>query len=66
MAKGTFRDAASIRANAVMAHRIKDYISGKNTAAIRRDLTLWMANLIDLGGEAPTAFSSGLSTFFVF
>jgi PAS domain S-box-containing protein len=43
-------EGASIRANAMMASRINDYIAGRNKAAFHRELNLWMANLVDLGG----------------
>lgn len=47
--KERFAEGASIRANAMMADRINDYIAGKDKEIIRRELKLWMANLVDLG-----------------
>lgn len=48
--KVRFAEGASIRANAMMARRINDYITGRDKAIVRQELKLWMANLIDLGG----------------
>jgi signal transduction histidine kinase len=48
--KERFAEGASIRANAMMAHRINDYIAGRDIAIVRHEVRLWMANLIDLGG----------------
>lgn len=48
--KVRFAEGASIRANAMMASRINDYITGTNKEAVRRELKLWMRNLIDLSG----------------
>lgn len=48
--KERFAEGASIRANAMMARRINDYIDGRDKAAVRKELELWMANLVDLGG----------------
>ena len=45
-----FTDGASIRSNAMMTHRLKDYLSGRDQAVVRREFRLWMASLIDLGG----------------
>ncbi len=48
--KERFAEGASIRANAMMASRINDYFSaGADKAKIRRECSLWIANLIDLG-----------------
>ncbi|NTV49710.1 MAG: hypothetical protein HGB32_02685 [Geobacteraceae bacterium] len=47
--KERFAEGASIRANAMMASRINDYISGKDSAKVRQEFKHWMANLIDLG-----------------
>ncbi|MDD2582391.1 MAG: ATP-binding protein [Desulfuromonadaceae bacterium] len=43
-------EGASIRANAMMAHRINDYINGNDKARVRLELQHYMANLTDLGG----------------
>ncbi|MDD2273457.1 MAG: ATP-binding protein [Desulfuromonadaceae bacterium] len=48
--KERFAEGASIRANAMMAHRINNYIEGRDKAGVRREFKRWMANLIDLGG----------------
>ncbi|MDD2308954.1 MAG: sigma 54-interacting transcriptional regulator [Desulfuromonadaceae bacterium] len=48
--KERFAEAASIRANAMMAHRINLYIRSNDKAKIRLEFKHWMANLIDLGG----------------
>ena len=48
--KVRFAEGASIRANAMMARRINDYVTGKDKATVRHELKLWMRNLIDLGG----------------
>ena len=48
--KERIAEGASIRANAMMARRINDYIVGRDKAAVRKEFELWMANLIDLGG----------------
>jgi PAS domain S-box-containing protein len=48
--KERFAEAASIRANSMMAHRINQYINGNDKAKIRLEFKHWMANLIDLGG----------------
>lgn len=45
-----FAEGASIRANAMMARRIKDYLAGKDRPSVQQEFKLWMANLIDLGG----------------
>jgi signal transduction histidine kinase len=47
--KERFAEGASIRANAMMASRINDYISGKDSTKVRQEFKQWMANLIDLG-----------------
>lgn len=47
--KERFAEGASIRSNAMMARRINDYITGNDRVAVRRELQLWMINLIDLG-----------------
>lgn len=47
--KERFAEGASIRANAMMARRINDYISGRDNAKVRQEFKLWMRNLIDLG-----------------
>jgi PAS domain S-box-containing protein len=48
--KERFAEAASIRANTMMAHRFNQYINGSDKAKIRLEFKHWMANLIDLGG----------------
>jgi PAS domain S-box-containing protein len=48
--KELLAEAASIRANAMMAHRINDFISGKDPVAIHKELKQWMQNLIEFGG----------------
>ncbi|MDD2897554.1 MAG: ATP-binding protein [Desulfuromonadaceae bacterium] len=48
--KERIAEGASIRANAMMAHRIKDYISGTDRTKVRLELQRWMANLIEFGG----------------
>lgn len=48
--KERFAEGASIRANAMMAHRINSYIEGRDKAGVRREFKRWIANLIDLGG----------------
>ena len=50
-----FADGASIRSNAMVTHRVNEYLSGKEQASVRREFRLWMATLIDLGG-----YSKGL------
>lgn len=47
--KERIAEGASIRANAMMAHRIKEYIAGKDVISIRSELKAWIANLVDLG-----------------
>ncbi len=47
--KERFAEGASIRANAMMARRINDYISGRENKKLRQEFKYWMANLIDLG-----------------
>ncbi|MHB8120905.1 MAG: sensor histidine kinase [Desulfuromonadaceae bacterium] len=48
--KERFAEGASIRANAMMAHRINNYIEGSDKASVRHEFKRWMANLVDLGG----------------
>ena len=50
-----FADGAFTRSNAMMTHRLNEYLSGKEQASVRREFRLWMATLIDLGG-----YSKGL------
>ncbi|MFZ4856982.1 MAG: ATP-binding protein [Desulfuromonadaceae bacterium] len=45
-----FTDGASIRSNAMMVHRLKDYLSGRERDAVQREFRLWMSTVIDLGG----------------
>ncbi|MEI6825233.1 MAG: ATP-binding protein [Desulfuromonadales bacterium] len=45
-----FTDGASVRSNAMMTHRLKEYLSGRDQETVRREFRLWMAVLIDLGG----------------
>ena len=47
--KERIAEAASIRANAMMTHRIQSYLSGSEKAEVKRELRHWMANLVDLG-----------------
>lgn len=49
--KERFAEGASIRANGMMSHRIKDYITGKGSShdEVPLEFRRWMANLIDLG-----------------
>jgi len=47
--KERFAEGASIRANAMMARRINDYIAGRDSAKVRHEFKLWVGNLIDLG-----------------
>lgn len=48
--KERFAEGASIRANAMVARRINDYIAGREKETVRREFNLWIANLVDLGG----------------
>jgi len=48
--KERFAEGASIRANAMMAHRINNYIEGSDKTGIRNEFKRWMANMVDLGG----------------
>lgn len=47
--KERFAEGASIRANAMMARRINDYLVGKDKTVIQTEFRLWLANLTDLG-----------------
>lgn len=47
--KERFAEAASIRANAMMAHHIAKYIAGGNKEGIRQEFKQWLTSLIDLG-----------------
>lgn len=47
--KERFAEGASIRANAMIAQRINDYIRGNDKAGVRHEFKLWLANMIDLG-----------------
>lgn len=47
--KERFAEAASIRANAMMTHRINSYLKGTEREEVRREVSRWMANLVDLG-----------------
>jgi len=47
--KERFLEGTSIRANAMMAHRINDCLAGRGSAEIHREINRWLANLIDLG-----------------
>ncbi len=47
--KERIAEGVSIRSNAMMAHRINDYIAGIDKAAVRQEFLLWMSQWIDLG-----------------
>jgi hypothetical protein len=47
--KERFAEAASIRANAMMTHRIASYLAGIAVAEVHDEISRWMANLVDLG-----------------
>ncbi|MFA7404149.1 MAG: PAS domain-containing sensor histidine kinase [Pelobacteraceae bacterium] len=47
--KERFAEGTSIRANAMMAHRINACLAGRDNATIHREINRWLANLIDLG-----------------
>jgi PAS domain S-box-containing protein len=42
-------EAATIRANTMMGRRINDYIAGRDKAAVRREVRLWLTSLVNLG-----------------
>lgn len=56
--KERIAEGSSIRANAMMAHRINDYNAGRNKEQIRREIQHWMANLVDLGGYSKAILFS--------
>ncbi|MDD2541450.1 MAG: ATP-binding protein [Desulfuromonadaceae bacterium] len=47
--KERFAEGASIRANAMMARRINDYIADKSKNIILQECKLWLSSLVDLG-----------------
>jgi signal transduction histidine kinase len=47
--KDRFAEGASIRANAMMTHRVEKFISGSEKEKVRDEFRLWLANLVDLG-----------------
>ncbi len=47
--KERFAEGASIRANAMMARRINDYIADKSKKVILQECKLWLSSLVDLG-----------------
>lgn len=48
--KERLAEGASIRANTMMGRRINDYNAGRDKASVRREVKLWLTNLVDLGG----------------
>jgi PAS domain S-box-containing protein len=47
--KERFADGVSIRANAMIARRITDYLTGKDRTGTQQEFNRWLSSLIDLG-----------------
>jgi signal transduction histidine kinase len=56
--KERIAEGAMIRANAMMSHRINDYISGTDKEKVRIELQRWISKLVELGGYSKVIIFS--------